>query len=110
MASKLCAVWLVVLIVLPFTAPFTTCERVTCAAISATYDDASIAAAPALQVDDDAIVTSERTAPVQRPGLCVVVADGGPANPIVRLAQRPPRVSSPEHLAVHARSSAILRV
>jgi hypothetical protein len=108
MAAKFCAVWLVVLIVLPFTAPFTTCERVNAVSFSAASDEAAIAEAPVLQ-DDDAIVASEETLAIQRLSLCVVAASG-PVFSTTRLVQPPPRSFEPQYLAAHVRSSAILRI
>jgi hypothetical protein len=108
MARKLCAVSLIVLIVLPFTAPFTTCEQANAMAIGAAREDAAVAQAPVLQ-DDDAIVASEWTLAIQRLGPSVVSV-GGPSLSISRLVQRPSRSSEPQPQTMHVCTSAILRV
>jgi hypothetical protein len=108
MAAKFCAVWLVVLIVLPFTAPFTTCEQMNAVGFSAARDEAAIAETPVIQ-DDDAIVSSEWTLPIERSDL-FTVAGGGFGLSVTLLAQTSPRSFEPQPLIVNVRSSAILRI
>ena len=67
--AKLVSILLVVLIVLPFTAPFSTIEPGDDGQDLGTGQTAAIAAV-VTQVPDDAAVWSDPTDPVGRPGLC----------------------------------------
>jgi hypothetical protein len=68
MYSRLCAVWLLTLIVLPFTAPFSTC-------------DASVSRSRS-QVRSQPETVSAHALPASRPGVRVKLAVSAPSAPV----------------------------
>jgi hypothetical protein len=108
MVRKFAAVWLVVLCVLPFTAPFATCG--TCGTPNDTTHDAvgTIESAAVQSDDDSVVVVGERTSLAEQSRLCVGVAVASfDAASVVELILPPG--ASPS-LTSHAPTLSILRV
>jgi hypothetical protein len=108
MVAKACAVLLVLLIVLPFTAPFTTCDPADAAPIGANQRG-TIAQNLAGDVIGEAIVATDRAIAIRR--LELAVLDNsicGDAS--VRCAVRPVQTFAFTPLPLHDRPLPILRI
>ncbi len=73
MVAKLCAVWFVLLSVLPFTAPFSAIEVTDFVLSHSAVDDLGLTVRASQSVADDPAMVSDRSAFFFRSRLCAVV-------------------------------------